>query len=103
MTVLNQPSGDRHDLAVRWRQLVDLVARSGSSADSPAVSEAMLSGFATQKHLMAAGYNSNPARLPGYLNRGGENWATLIPRETKIYLQIYDSVERNVPVTPRSR
>src|SRR5688572_25393062 len=72
-------------------------------AMSPAVSEAMLSGYATQKHLMAAGYNSNPARLPGYLNRGGENWATLIPRETKIYLQIYDSVERNVPVAPRSR
>lgn len=72
-------------------------------AMSPAVSEAMLSGYATQKHLMAAGYNSNPARLPGYLNRGGENWATLIPRETKIYLQIYDSVERNVPQAPRTR
>jgi hypothetical protein len=72
-------------------------------AASPAVAEAMLSGYATQKHLMAAGYNSNPARLPGYLNRGGENWATLIPRETKIYLQIYDSIERNVPVSPRTR
>ena len=72
-------------------------------AMSPAVSEAMLSGYATQKHLMAAGYNSNPARLPGYINRGGENWATLIPRETKIYLQIYDSVERNVPIAPRVR
>lgn len=72
-------------------------------AMSPAVAEAMLSGYATQKHLISAGYNSNPARLPGYITRGGESWATLIPRETKIYLQIYDSVERNVPQTPRSR
>ncbi len=72
-------------------------------AKSPAVADAMLSGFATQKQLMAAGYNSNPARLPGYINRGGENWTNLIPRETKIYLQIYDSVERNVPMTPRAR
>ncbi len=70
---------------------------------SPAVAGAMLSGFATQKQLIAAGYNSNPARLPGYINRGGENWTNLIPRETKIYLQIYDSVERNVPLTPRAR
>lgn len=72
-------------------------------AKSPAVADAMLSGFATQKQLMAAGYNSNPAKLPGYINRGGENWTSLIPRETKIYLQIYDSVERNVPLTPRAR
>ncbi|HMQ04846.1 MAG TPA: hypothetical protein PKD26_13080 [Pyrinomonadaceae bacterium] len=70
---------------------------------SPAVNRAIASGFATQEHLMAAGYNSNPARLPGYINRGGENWANLIPRETKIYLQIYDSIERHVPMTPRSR
>ena len=35
LTVLNQPALDRHDSAVRWRQLVDLVARAGSSADSP--------------------------------------------------------------------
>jgi hypothetical protein len=67
------------------------------------VGEAILSGAATQKQLMAAGYNSNPARLPGYLSRGGENWANLIPRETKIYLQILDSVEKNVPMTPRTR
>lgn len=72
-------------------------------ARSPAVQNALSSGFATQKHLMAAGYNSNPARLPGYINRGGENWANLIPRETKIYLQIYDSIEANVAMTPRTR
>ena len=41
MTVLNQPAGDRHDTAVRWRQLVDLVARAGPSGASPVLAEAM--------------------------------------------------------------
>ena len=70
---------------------------------SPTVSGALASGIATQEQLMAAGYNSNPARLAGYINRGGENWTSLIPRETKIYLQIYDSIEKHVPMTPRKR
>jgi len=41
LTVLNQPSGDRHDTAVRWRQLVDLVARAGPNSASPVVAEAL--------------------------------------------------------------
>ena len=41
LTVLNQPAGDRHDIAVRWRQLVDLVARAGPNAGSPAVAQAL--------------------------------------------------------------
>jgi hypothetical protein len=41
LTVLNQPAGDRHDLAVRWRQLVDLVARAGSNSASAAVADAL--------------------------------------------------------------
>jgi len=41
LTVLNQPAGDRRDIAVRWRQLVDLVARAGSNAASPAVAQAL--------------------------------------------------------------
>ena len=41
LTVLNQPAEDRHDVAVRWRQLVDLVARAGSNSASPAVAEAL--------------------------------------------------------------
>ena len=41
LTVLNQPAGDRHDIAVRWRQLVDLVARAGSNAAGPAVGQAL--------------------------------------------------------------
>ena len=41
LTVLNQSAGDRHDAAVRWRQLVDLVARAGSSTDSPMIARAL--------------------------------------------------------------
>ncbi len=70
---------------------------------SPTVSGALASGIATEEQLMAAGYNSNPARLAGYINRGGENWTSLIPRETKIYLQIYESIERHVPMQKRTR
>jgi hypothetical protein len=69
----------------------------------PAITNAMLTGIATQEQLMAAGSNSNPARLAGYITRGGAGWTNLIPRETQMYLQIYASVERHVPMTPRSR
>ena len=41
LTVLNQPAGDRHDAAVRWRQLVDLVARAGPNSASPVVAQAL--------------------------------------------------------------
>lgn len=68
-----------------------------------AVLNALDSGIATQSELMAAGYNSNPARLPLYIRRGGAGWKNLIPRETKIYLQIYSSLERNVPMTARTK
>lgn len=68
-----------------------------------AVSDALATGIATQEQLMAAGYNSNPAKLAGYINRGGENWTTLIPRETKIYLQIYDALEKAVKANPRKQ
>ncbi len=57
------------------------------------VLEAMRQNQATQPELAAAGYNSNPARLPLYIRRGGAGWRTLIPRETQMYLQIYKSVE----------
>jgi len=72
-------------------------------AVNSSVVAAMTSGIANQKQLMAAGYNSNPAKLGGYIDRGGANWTNLIPRETQIYLQIYDSLERFVPMTPRTR
>ena len=41
LTVLNQPAGDRHDSAVRWRQLVDLVARAGSNSANAVVADAL--------------------------------------------------------------
>lgn len=69
----------------------------------PTIADALASGIATQEQLMAAGYNSNPARLSGYISRAGAGWTDLIPRETKIYLQIYESVEKHVPMTPRKR
>ena len=78
------------------RTWTDLVA-------SPTVADAYSKGIATQEQLMATGYNSNPAKIAGYINRGGENWTNLIPRETKIYLQIFDSIERFVPMTARSK
>ncbi len=70
---------------------------------SPTVFGAVQSGLATQDQLMSAGYNSNPAKLAGFINRGGENWTALIPRETKIYLQIYSSLERYVSMAPRKQ
>jgi len=52
--------------------------------------------------LVAAAYNSNAAKLPGYLKRGGDGWRTLIPRETQMYLQIYKSFEGLVPIKSRT-
>ncbi len=66
------------------------------------VQYALNAKLATQTELLAAGYNSNAARLPGYLRRGGSSWRTLIPRETQMYLQIYKSYEALVPIKPRS-
>ncbi|HVF41364.1 MAG TPA: hypothetical protein VM936_00035, partial [Pyrinomonadaceae bacterium] len=57
------------------------------------VLDAMTARNATQADLVAAGYNSNPAKLPAYLRRGGPSWRVLIPRETQMYLQIYTSLE----------
>ena len=65
------------------------------------ISGALSDGTATDGELMAAGYNSNPARLPLYLRRSSANWRTLIPRETQMYLQIQSSIESTVaPLSP---
>ena len=66
------------------------------------VLEAMRQNWATQTELVAAGYNSNSARLPGYIRRGGANWRYLIPRETQMYHQIYKSFEGLVPLKSRA-
>nr|MBA3241746.1 hypothetical protein [Acidobacteriota bacterium] len=60
---------------------------------SEQVRRALEEKTATQAELLAAGYNSNPIRLPRYLERGGDDWRTLIPEETKMYLRIYASIE----------
>jgi hypothetical protein len=64
------------------------------------VQYALSAKLATQTELLAAGYNSNAARLPLYIRRGGVSWRTLIPRETQIYLQIYKTLEALVPQKP---
>jgi len=58
--------------------------------------------LATPTELLAAGYNSNAAKLPLYIRRGGASWRTLIPRETQMYLQIYRSVEDLIPMRSRA-
>jgi hypothetical protein len=65
-------------------------------ARRPEVQAALDSGIAHKAELLAAGYNSNPARLPGYLTEGGDEWRTRIPAETQMYLRIYSSVDENV-------
>jgi hypothetical protein len=69
-------------------------------AASEDVQYALSAKLATQTELLAAGYNSNAARLPLYIRRGGASWKTLIPRETQIYLQIYKTLEGLVPQKP---
>jgi hypothetical protein len=65
-------------------------------AGAATVQDALNNGIATKAELLAAGYNSNPMRLPGYLEKGGNQWRTLIPAETQMYLAIYSSVDRNI-------
>ncbi len=67
------------------------------------VKYALEAKIATPSELLAAGYNSNAAKLPGYLKRGGDGWRTLIPRETQMYLQIYKSFEGLVPMQSRMK
>ncbi len=70
---------------------------------SDTIYNAVADGIATPAELMSAGYNSNPARLAGYIKRGGANWRNLIPRETQIYLQINASLDKFVPLAPRAK
>ena len=72
-----------------------------AQAMNQTIYNAIQSGTATELELMSAGYNSNPAKLPGYIKRGGDNWRNLIPRETQIYLQINASMDRFVTIIPR--
>jgi hypothetical protein len=67
------------------------------------IADALANGIATPSDLIAAGYNSNPAKLAGYIRRGGASWRTLIPRETQMYLQIYQSLESVTPIKARAK
>ena len=60
---------------------------------SSEIQDALRSGIAAKPELLAAGYNSNPLRLAGYLKNGGAGWRTLIPAETQIYLKIYSAID----------
>ncbi|MBD0372501.1 MAG: hypothetical protein ICV60_16780 [Pyrinomonadaceae bacterium] len=73
--------------------------------ESRDVRDALANGIATQPELVAAGYNSNPARLASYLRRGGSDWRTLIPSETQMYLAIYGSLDGSavIKTKPRNR
>jgi len=66
------------------------------------IQNALSTKIATPSELLAAGYNSNAAKLPSYLKRGGDGWRTLIPRETQMYLQIYKSFDGLVPMQNRA-
>jgi hypothetical protein len=66
------------------------------------VQYALSAKLATQAELLAAGYNSNAARLPLYIRRGNASWRTLIPRETQVYLQIYKNIEALLPTKSQS-
>jgi hypothetical protein len=57
------------------------------------VQNALAAKQATVTELVAAGYNSNAAKIPGYIRRAGAGWRSLIPRETQLYLQIYQSLD----------
>lgn len=72
----------------------------GDLISNQTISNALASGIATDGELMAAGYNSNPARLHLYIRRGGANWRNLIPRETQMYLQIQKSIESTITFLP---
>ena len=67
------------------------------------IAEALATGVAKPEELIAAGYNSNPARLGSYIRRGGTAWRTLIPRETQMYLQILQAMESATPIKPRAK
>jgi hypothetical protein len=66
------------------------------------VQQALVAKIATPTELLAAGYNSNAAKLPLYIRRGGNEWKSLIPRETQMYLQIYKAVDSMVPMASRT-
>ncbi|MBI4851123.1 MAG: hypothetical protein HY819_04775 [Acidobacteria bacterium] len=68
-------------------------------SDNQSVNEAWENGIATKEEIMAAGYNSNPTKVPRTLSQG-EYWKRGLPQETQIYLDILRSLESSVTTAP---
>jgi len=71
-TVLAQPASDRHDRAVRWRQLVEIVARAGDGGDPDLLARALdeierESGNIDQRTRTAAALSVASVQLPANL------------------------------------
>ncbi|MFY9222059.1 MAG: hypothetical protein WAQ98_05300 [Blastocatellia bacterium] len=63
------------------------------------VANAWENQIATEEEIMAAGYNSNPVKVPRTLSQG-EYWRRSLPQETQIYLSILRSLDSSVTVEP---
>lgn len=70
-------------------------------SNNDSVASAWENGIATEEEIMAAGYNSNPVKVPRTLSRG-EYWRSSLPQETQIYLSILRSLDNSVTVEPPS-
>src|ERR1044072_3926164 len=91
----------RNDANALQAMLLYMHATWGVLTSNEYVKNPLATNLATPTDLLAAAYNSNAARLPLYLKRGGDGWRTLIPRETQMYLQIYKSFEGLIPLKTR--
>lgn len=69
--MLRQPSATAHDVAVRWRQLVDLVARAGPESNGPAMASA-LEVIRRDLHLVDEPLRAAAARAVAALPLPGE-------------------------------
>ncbi len=68
-------------------------------SNSSSVNAAWESAIATKEEIMAAGYNSNPNKVPRTLSQG-EYWKRGLPQETQIYLTILRSLDSSVTTDP---
>lgn len=68
-------------------------------SNNASVNVAWDEGIATREEIMAAGYNSNPTKVPRTLSQG-EYWKRGLPQETQIYLDILRSLDSSVTTAP---
>jgi hypothetical protein len=68
-------------------------------SNNSSVNLAWENGLATREEIMAAGYNSNPTKVPRTLSQG-EYWKRSLPQETQIYLDILRSLDASVTTAP---